>query len=385
MTSRARLGLIVNPIAGMGGRVGLKGTDGGDTLRLAVERGAVPRAGERAAQALRALLERREPPDDAVLYAGAGEMGERAARDAGFAAVIVGKKRTCGPTGPEDTREAALRMMEEGVSLILFAGGDGTARDIHAAAGERQTVLGIPAGVKIHSAAFARSPAQAGILAALYLSGRSAVRERLAEVMDIDEEAYRGGVLRATLYGYLRIPHERGRVQGLKAGSPASEGAQAAAIAASVAAAIQAEPETLWLIGAGSTTRCLKEALGDSGALLGIDAYMGGAFAGWDMNERGILNMIAKHGARQVKIVLTPIGGQGFLLGRGNQQLSPEVIRLAGKQNLVVLATPNKLHALAGGPLLSDTGDPALDAELEGYYRVITGCEQFSMYALRAV
>ena len=385
MTSRARLGLIVNPIAGMGGRVGLKGTDGGETLRLAVERGAVPRAGERAAQALRALFGRVEATDGIILYAGGGEMGEQAARNAGFAAVAVGKKHTCGPTGPEDTREAALRMTEEGVSLILFAGGDGTARDIHAAAGERQTVLGIPAGVKIHSAAFARSPAQAGILAALYLSGKSAVREKPAEVMDIDEDAYRGGVLRAMLYGYLRIPHERGRVQGLKAGSHASEGAQTAAIAASVAAAIQAEPGTLWLIGAGSTTRGLKESLGDSGTLLGIDAYMGGAFVGRDMDERGILNMIAKHGARQVKIVLTPIGGQGFLLGRGNQQLSPEVLRLAGKRSLVVLATPNKLHALAGGPLLSDTGDPALDAELEGYYRVVTGCEQFSMYVLRAV
>lgn len=378
MTAAPRLGLIVNPIAGMGGRVGLKGTDGGETLRRAVEKGAVPLAESRAALALDAL------PRDCALFAGAGSMGERAARDAGFSPLVVGEDRNTPHTSAADTREIAAQMAEAGISLLLFAGGDGTARDVLSAVGERQTVLGIPAGVKIHSAAFARSPAQAGALAALFLAEKSSVRAKLAEVMDIDEDAYRKGELRAKLYGYLRIPYERNRVQGLKSGSAPSEGALASAIALCAADAIRREPETLWLICAGTTTRALKEELGAGGTLLGIDAYLGNSLLGADLSEQEILRLIKDTAPANVKIILTPIGGQGFLLGRGNQQLSPAVIGAAGRANLVILATPNKLHALEGEPFLTDTGDPALDRALEGYYRVVTGYERYAMYRLKA-
>ncbi len=378
MRRAPRLGLIVNPIAGMGGRVGLKGTDGDATLRRAVEMGAVPMAGSRAALALQEL------PRDCTLYAGAGPMGERVARDAGFDPVVVGDDPGPSGTSAGDTREIAKKMTDAGVDLILFAGGDGTARNVYEAVGENQLVLGIPAGVKIHSAVFASSPLQAGKLSILFLNeSRGRIHERLAEVMDIDENAYRDGELRARLYGYLRIPYERNRVQGLKAGSASSEGAAQAAIAATVAEAIRREPGTLWLIGAGTTTRAVTADLNEAGTLLGVDAYWDGSLIGTDLGERDILSLIERSKAADVRIVLTPIGGQGFIFGRGNQQFSPEVIRIVGRGNLVILATENKLHALEGAPLLVDTGDVALDEELEGYYRIVSGYKRYTMYPIK--
>ena len=379
MTRAPRLGLIVNPIAGMGGRVGLKGTDGDATLKRAVEKGAVPMAESRAALALDAL------PRGYTLYTGAGPMGERAARSTGFDPVVTGDDPGSSGTSANDTREIAKKMTSAGVDLILFAGGDGTARNIYEAVGEAQLVLGIPAGVKIHSAVFASSPTQAGSLAAAFLSGKDAtIREKLAEVMDIDEDAYRGGELRARLFGYLRIPYERNRVQGLKAGSASSEAATQAAVGATMAETIEKEPETLWLIGAGTTTRAIMTELGGTGTLLGVDAYKKNSLVGTDLSEREILDLIEKTGAARIKIVITPIGGQGFVFGRGNQQFSPDVIRAVGKKNLVILATQAKLHALEGAPLLVDTGDAALDRELEGYYRIVSGYEQYTMYPLKA-
>lgn len=377
MKRAPRLGLIVNPIAGMGGRVGLKGTDGDVILRRAVERGALPTAESRAALALDAL------PRACALCAGAGSMGERAARRAGFDPAVMGDDPGASGTGADDTRRIARQMAEAGVDLILFAGGDGTARNVCEAVGEEQLVLGIPAGVKIHSAVFGSSPAQAGALAGSFLTGeRGKIREKLAEVMDIDESAYREGSLRARLFGYLRIPYERRRVQGLKAGSPASECALQAAIAATVADEMRGEPDTLWLLGAGTTTRAVTRELGCEGTLLGVDAYRGHSLVGTDLGEREILDLLEKSGAGDAKILVTPIGGQGFVFGRGSQQFSPEVIRAVGKKNLIILATRNKLHAMEGAPLLADTGDPALDEELSGYYRVVSGYRQYAIYPI---
>lgn len=377
MTRKPGVGLIVNPIAGMGGRVGLKGTDGEATLRLAVERGARPAAESRAALALELL------PRGCVLYAGAGSMGARAAQDTGFDPIVTGDDRGASGTSAADTRAIAKQMAGAGVDLILFAGGDGTARDIYEALGENQLVLGIPAGVKIHSAVFGNSPAQTGAIAGLFLTGgQGRIREKLAEVMDIDEDAYREGRLLARLCGYLRIPYERNRVQGLKAGSDASDAADQAAIAAEAADQIRAEPAALWLIGAGTTTRALKRELGFEGTLLGVDAYRGNSLAGTDLSEREILTLIAESGGADTKIVVTPIGGQGFVFGRGSQQFSPTVIRAAGRGNLVILASRGKLHALGGAPLFTDTGDAALDTELSGYCRVVNGYRQYAVYPI---
>lgn len=381
-TETLKIGLIVNPIAGMGGRVGLKGTDGA-ALAAAVERGAVPRAESRAAECLREIVPHKE---QFVLYTGIGRMGELAAREAGFEPLVIDSEASgAGPvdgTSAEDTESIARKMLAEGVGLILFAGGDGTARDVYRSVGEDTLVLGIPAGVKIHSAVFASSPRQAGMIVSDFVANARARRtEKLAEVMDIDEEAYRNGVLKARLYGYLRIPYERARVQGLKSGTPPTDAEAQSAIAESAAEIVEQEPGTLFLIGAGTTTRALMKALGLDGTLLGVDAAMGGALIAADLGEKEILDLLEAHPG--AKIVITPIGGQGVIFGRGNQQFSPEVIRKVGRDNIMLLASPAKLNALEGAPLLIDTGDAELDRQLEVYYKIVSGYRQFFVYKAR--
>ena len=375
-----KIGLVINPIAGMGGRVGLKGTDGAETLRMARELGAVALAGERAAACLAEVSERMCSFE---LLTASGAMGEDAALRSGFSPTVVYRMPEDGRSGAADTSEAVSRMLDAGAELILFAGGDGTARDVCAVVSESTLVLGIPAGVKIHSAVFASSPVQAGRLLSVFVSDSRARRtERTAEVMDIDEDAYRNGVLRARLYGYMRMPYERSRVQGLKSGTPTSDAEDQASIAAMVSELIEAERETLWLIGAGTTTRAVMDELGLSGTLLGVDALFGGALEASDIGERKILELLERH--ERAKIVITPIGGQGFIFGRGSQQFSPSVIKRIGRENILILASQGKLLSLEGEPLLVDTEDSLLNSELEGYYKVIISYGQYYMYRVNA-
>lgn len=352
----------MNPVAGIGGRVGLKGSDGVEVQQRAKALGAAPQAQTRAAHAL-ARLSRLAGQIELVTYP--GEMGEDAARACGFCPVVTGAIQR-GQTSAEDTRRAAREMCDMGVDLLLFAGGDGTARDVYTAVGEDLVVLGIPAGVKIHSAVYATHPGAAGDLAALYLEGRAdGVRE--AEVMDIDEEAFRHGCVSARLYGYLRIPVRSGLVQSQKVPS-SGEDASVAAIAADVAESM--EPGVLYILGPGTTLRAIAAELGVRKTLLGVDVVLDRQLVLADANETQLLTLLER---RPAKIVVTPIGGQGFLFGRGNQQLSPRVIVAVGRENILVVSTPDKLHALGRQPLLVDTGDPAVDAMLSGYLLVITG------------
>ena len=367
-----KLGVIVNPIAGIGGRVGLKGSDGAETVREALRRGAVPESPRRAVEALRAFA---EADVAAEVIAASGEMGEREARDAGLSPTVVGAAGQ-GDTTSEHTRQAAVEMERRGVDLLLFAGGDGTARDIHEAVGQRVTALGIPAGVKIHSAVFALDPTLAGELAVSFLRGDTKLT-RDAEVMDVDEEAFRRGVVDATLHGYLRVPLEEGLVQAAKSGSRPSEADALLAIAAGVAEEISLGG--LYLLGPGATTSAISDALGLPCTLLGVDAVRDGALVGSDLGEREILDLV--RGA-DAKVVVSVIGGQGYVLGRGNQQISAAVVRAVGPENLVIVASREKLAALGGRPLLVDTGDPALDEELSGYVRVTTGYNEQAMYRL---
>lgn len=372
-----RLGLIVNPVAGMGGRVGLKGTDGAECLARARELGAMPLAPVRAGQALRVLL---SATDEFSLHTCFGLMGETAAADAGLPFRTIGLSFGT-ETGPNDTKAAARMMADLGVDLLLFAGGDGTARDIAEAIGERVLCLGIPAGVKIHSAVFATTPLHAGELTLSLIRGRRAAK-RLAEVMDIDEEAFRRGEVRSRLFGYLPVPGDKRRLQGLKAGSPKSETALQKAIAADLME--EMDPAALVLIGPGSTTRELKKMLGFEGTLLGVDAVKGGRLVAEDCTEKRLLELIALESAGNVRIVVTPIGGQGFLFGRGNQQFSPEVLRRVGRKGVRIASAPGKLAALGGRPLKVDTGDMELDSELAGYYRVVTGYRESVMVRAEA-
>ena len=367
-----KLGLIVNPLAGLGGRVGLKGSDGLDIQRRARELGARPESNQRAAMALKALG---GAGGSFELISYPGEMGEDACRLAGLTPRVVGSIHP-GPTTGQDTEEAARLMLEKGVDLLLFAGGDGTARNIQKAVGLNLAVLGIPAGVKIHSAVFALTPAYAGRAAADFLQNpRPRCRE--AEVMDIDESAFRQGSVSAKLYGYLLAPDEKRYVQGMKCASSPTETDALTGMAAEVEAIMQKEPESFFLMGTGTTVRAVMDHLGLENTLLGIDVVQRKKLVAQDVNEKQILEITK---GQRTKIVVTPIGGQGHIFGRGNQQLSPRVIEQAGKENIIVVATMEKLASLGGRPLMVDTGDSNLDRRLFGYIRVVMGRSEYAMY-----
>ncbi|MFF7588679.1 ATP-NAD kinase family protein [Kitasatospora purpeofusca] len=369
------VGLIVNPVAGLGGAVALKGSDGPDIQARALALGAVPRAAERAAAALRALRARR--PDVLVLTV-AGPMGEDSARAAGVpyrlahrpAATPTSAGATsvgATSTGAADTRAAVAALGE--VDLLLFAGGDGTARDVLDAA-PRPPVLGIPAGVKVYSGCFALSPAAAGATVAGF-DGRTVD----AEVVDLDEEGHRAGLVGARLYGTLRVPAARDRLSGRKTGSSAAPPGSAESIARAVVAGMR--PGTAYALGPGATTLAVGRALGLALTPLGVDVVRDGALLASDVTEQR-LHAIAM--SQVTHGVLSVIGGQGFVIGRGNQQFSPRV--LATLAGVVVLATQQKLAALGGRPLLVDSGDPRADAAFEGHVRVVTGHRESVLYRI---
>jgi len=361
-SSSRKLGLIINPVAGLGGRVGLKGSDGVEIQKKALELGAVPEALNRAIQA----LERVRSAGDMELVTYPGEMGEDAARQCGLEPTVIGAIEP-GETTAEDTRQAAEEMEQLSMDLLLFAGGDGTARDIYDAVGDHLPALGIPAGVKIHSAVFATSPKNAGDLASLYLRGRAS-RLVEAEVMDIDEEALREGVVAAKLYGYLKIPFRRALVQSQKSASEPAEGTAQEAIAFAVVEGM--EDDCLYIIGPGTTTRAVMTRLGLEKTLIGVDVVENGELVAADVNESQILQLLE---GREARIIVTPIGGQGCIFGRGNQQISADVIKRVGRENIIVVGTTGKINAMGGRPLWVDTGDRAADGMLSGYMKVVAG------------
>jgi len=358
----------VNPIAGMGGRVGLKGTDGALTLRRALELEAVPVSISRAVQALQELV---TVKDLIQVMASPGEMGELEVLEAGLEPLVLGKIQS-GRTTAEDTKTAIREFMREEADLILFAGGDGTARDIFSVVEQKIPVLGIPSGVKMHSSVFALNPKKAGELAALYVQNEAGLRE--GEVMDVDEDAFRENRLSARLYGYLLVPFKREFIQQTKSGSSS---APSESIAQRVIAEyfVEGMDQAIYILGPGTTTRSVAEVMGIKKTLLGVDVVKDRQLLCADANENDLLELLNQGAA---KIVVTPIGGQGFIFGRGNQQISPEVIRRVGKKNVIVLATPNKLASLGiGATLRVDTGDAAVDQMISGYIRIITGhCEE---------
>jgi predicted polyphosphate/ATP-dependent NAD kinase len=360
-----KVGLIVNPVAGIGGVVGLKGSDGADTQEKALALGAVPRSLARASRALERLVRIKDKFD---LVTCGGRMGLEATRSAGLAASVITEPGEV--TTGDDTRAAARAMAGQGVDLLLFAGGDGTARDIHDAVGDSLSVLGIPTGVKIYSGVFAVSPAAAGELAADFLQGKTQ-ETRDAEVMDIDEASLRQGRVSAQLYGYLRIPRQRRLTQGVKASSDAGEAVAAAVAAATVVRTMKAG--RYYVIGPGTTTRAVMSKLGLEGTLVGVDVVRDGMLEARDVGEQQILDLVA---GQDASVVVTVIGGQGYLFGRGNQQISAKVIREVGKDNIIVVATRAKLNSLQWRPLLVDTGDDEVDVILSGYIRVVTGHDE---------
>lgn len=350
----------------------MKGSDGPSILQKAIELGATPTSPNRSIEALQRILKIR---DNLELITYPAEMGEDEARTAGFNPRVIGSIAK-GKTNSDDTKSAAREMLGLKVDLILFAGGDGTARDLCDVVDLKVPVIGIPAGVKIHSAVFAVNPRSAGDLAANFLL-REPIQLRDMEVMDIDEAAFRENRVSAKLYGYMKVPFDRALVQSAKGSSPTTEDSSLIDIATDIVENMQ--QDCLYVLGPGTTTKPIMDKLGLKKTLLGVDAVLNRKLAAWDANEAKLLDLL---GGRKAKIVVTAIGGQGFIFGRGNQQISPQIIRRVGKENIIIVATPNKLAYLKGAPLLVDTGDPKLDAELSGYTRILTGYGRSVIYRI---
>lgn len=367
-----RLGLIINPYAGLGGAVGLKGSDGVAEQALAL--GAVPMVQQRAEQALRELMPWQE---QIVIRTVGGAMGEEIARTLGFNTEVICQAAQQ-PSTAEDSEHAAQQLAAAGIDLLLFAGGDGTARNICSAVGDRVTVLGIPAGCKIHSGVYAITPAAAGKVVAQMVRGELiSVQEAL--VMDIDEVAFRQGTVRAKRYGEMQIPTALRYVQSVKSAGKESEALVLDDLAAYFVS--QMEDDVRYVMGSGTTVAAVMHELGLPNTLLGVDVVENGEVIAADVTAARLLELVQQHPAQ---LVITLIGGQGHIFGRGNQQLSPAVIRAVGRNNIHLLATKSKIQALDGRPLISDSGDPALDRELSGMLRILCGYNDYVMYRLGA-
>lgn len=366
--------MIVNPVAGVGGPAGLKGSDGSAIQAAAIERGSSARAEQRAMDALSVIAH--SLPDAHILTA-AGAMGEDAARAAGLAPEVVYRPATSITSG-SDTTNAATALAEAGATLVLFAGGDGTARDVSDAKLARSAVLGIPAGVKMYSGCFAVSPVVAGSIATRWATA-GGLPVSACDVLDIDEEQIRHGRAETTLHGMVQVPVEPGRTQARK--SP-TLGTQTGAVRFAASGAVERiSPDVTYLLGPGSTIMEVGALLGIAGTLLGVDVVRNGALVMADASNRDLLAIL---GGGKAKVILTVIGGQGFLLGRGNQQISSDVLRKIGANPLMVVATEDKLIDLGGRPLLVDTGDPIVDRSLAGHIEVITGPRLAALYPVEA-
>ncbi|WP_336245005.1 ATP-NAD kinase family protein [Paeniglutamicibacter quisquiliarum] len=366
------VGLVVNPVAGLGGPAGLSGSDGEGIQAEAIRRGSLPRSADRVGRMLRELS-RREVPIRLVVPA--GPMGEDAARRAGWIPdIVIAAPATA--TTAADTTAVAAALLESNVNVIVFAGGDGTARDVMDGIGPDTVVLGIPAGVKMHSGVFARSPeAAAGILAdAVRGSGRTSV----AEVVDIDEDARRRGILGSRLFGRVNVLGSSKQMQGGKIGSQAAPREVLGGIAFEVGQRL--DPKAMVLLGPGTTVAAVALSWGLKSTLLGIDVVHDGKVISTNCSASELRSVTSGY---PLQAIVSPIGGQGFLLGRGNQQLDETLLTRLTGERLIVVCTPEKLGSLGGGPFWIDTPDPELSLALAGPRRVIIGRRQEAVIHLK--
>ena len=378
-----KLGFIINPIAGIGGRVALKGSDGRAIVEQALAKGYEPLAAERALAAMSVLSSLLDGLQENQVFTAGGSMGASVLDDAGIKNECV-YEPVSAETSASDTLMAITKLCEKDIDLLMFAGGDGTARDVLDALtenGQAETlpVVGIPAGCKIQSAVYAVTPVQAGELVAKLVNGQP-LSVKTAEVMDLDEEAFRAGQVRASCYGYMLVPVDDARMQVVKQGGIDNEALALQDIAADVIENMQ--DDCLYFIGAGTTTAAVMDELRLKNTLLGIDVVLNRELVVSDVDEKTIMSLLVnreKH-SKGAKIVVTAIGGQGHVFGRGNQQFSPEVIEKIGIDNVIIIATSEKLHSLQERPLLVDTGDDKLDKKLGGVKQIVTGFEQRTLY-----
>lgn len=362
-----KLGIIVNPVAGVGGSVALKGSD--HVVEQALSLGAIPQANNRMLQALGQFSDLAQR--FTVVTAG-GEMGERCSLELGLN-VAVAYRPVNAVTTEQDTYAAVAALLAQDIDLLLFAGGDGTARNICATINDVVPVLGVPAGCKIHSGVYGVTPKAAGCVVRKLILGEL-VTLADADVMDIDEVAFRQGTVKARRYGEMMVPTDLRYVQSVKMGGIESDELVLMDIAADVMADMDDE---YYIMGSGSTVAFTMAELGLDNTLLGVDVVHQHKLIASDQTAAQLLALTQD---KPCKLVITLIGGQGHIFGRGNQQLSPQLIKQIGKENIIVLATKTKLSALAGRPLIVDTGDVELDQALAGFIRVTTGYRDYIMY-----
>jgi len=367
-----KLGFIVNPIAGMGGKVGLKGTD--NVLEEAVSRGAKPIAPKRATEFLVKLKENMTEAAIEV-WTCPGIMGEKEAEAAGLPAKILPMK-IGRQTSVEDTRKAVKLLTAEKVDLLVFVGGDGTAKDIFDAmqCPSVVPVLGVPSGVKMYSGIFAISPSDAVDVVLAFARKEAEMTE--FEIMDADEDAIRSDAFAVKLHGFLAGPFIPAHIQGSKQISPetADEKDNQRAIARFIIEELP--PDVTLILGPGTTVKSVAELLGVEKTVLGVDIYRGGRVT-LDVDEEGILKEAEDW--PNTWIVISPIGHQGILLGRGNQQISPRIVKRVGKERIIVAATKSKLQSIEGNVLRVDTGNPEVDEMLRGYIRVVTDYREWCL------
>jgi predicted polyphosphate/ATP-dependent NAD kinase len=354
-----KIGLIVNPIAGMGGAVGLKGTDG-NKFKKAKELGAKPVTPERVKQFLSYI----DKNMDISIYVAPGKMGENYVKSYDFKYSIVGEIPK--QTEAADTQRIVQKMKDENVDLLVFCGGDGTARDIYDAIELSIPVIAIPSGVKMFSAVFAVSPKAAAEILESFLHGTEYVEK---EVLDIDEEAYRDDKMQSKLYGYLKVPKVQSLIQAGKHRSRTDRPIKEIKKEIAHFFIENMLEDCVYLLAPGTTVKTIAKELGIPYVLLGIDAIFNKKLIKTDLNEDGILKLFEKY--QRFKAIISPIGGQGFILGRGNKQFTPEVIKKIGVENFIIISTELKLKELDS--LRVDTGDSDLDLKFHGYMKVITG------------
>jgi predicted polyphosphate/ATP-dependent NAD kinase len=367
-----KIGFIVNPIAGMGGRVGLKGTD--SVLKEAIAKGAKPIAPKRAVEFLQKLKENMVEITIEVLTC-PSIMGEKEAKDASFPVHVlpmkIGKE-----TSAEDTKTAVKLLITAKVKLIVFVGGDGTAKDIFDAMqgyGE-VPVLGVPSGVKMYSGIFAVNPSDAVNVVLTFAGDQAEIAE--FEIMDADEKAIRSDTFAVKLHGFLKGPFVPMRIQGSKQISPETVDEKENQTAITRYVIEEMRPEATYILGPGTTVKRIAELLGVEKTVLGVDIYKKGKVI-LDVDERRIFEEVEDW--QNTWIILSPIGHQGILLGRGNQQISPEIIKRVGKQHIIVAATKSKLQSIEGNMLRVDTGDAEVDNMLKGYIKVVTDYREWQL------
>lgn len=363
------VGILVNPDAGLGGRLGFKGSDGrAEEARLA---GAEDRAGPRMTKTLTRFFELVGVKNTNFLTCD-GRMGSTwLPVEFTDVATIVGAE----PSSAEDTQQAVSAMINEGIDLLLYAGGDGTTRDIISTLQELDCeelpIIGVPSGVKMHSGCFAASPKAAAEVLAAWLDGDLLVAN--TEVMDLDEEAYLKGEWKVRLYAEAMTPSSPRWMQGAKQRMEAADESDIIEGIADHVGEMMQDDETLAIVwGSGGTLRRMAKYLGMTKTVLGIDVVMGGKIIASDVNEAALMDLLNNHNGEAL-IMLSPMGGQGFLIGRGNLQISSKVIRKVGINQVLGIATPAKLMTLTS--LRIDTGDEQLDGEFKDkkYLKVVQG------------